>query len=330
MWCAELVLGGGLAKWEAVGGAFCRVNGFYGRVEKVREEVDEFLEMVVKEHLNKGSESSDGNINNENFVDILLKASSSIDRDGHDRWWNGHNIFDSGVGVELVLVNLVHKFDWKLPMGAICEDLDLMEEAGVAVHRKHPLIVLFDLHSKNVICRAAFGRRFVGGRFAVVLRELFRLMATVEIGEFVPFLSWISLVNGFDSEVEKVREEVDEFLEMVVEEHISRGLEGSDAVDENKEFFLDILLKASIDRDGIKAILLAEILHLGRSQKCSIQRGIALAIASVEVMLANLVHKFGWKLPMGAKCEDLDVMEQPGVNIHRKNPLLVVPISIGT
>ncbi|KAL1542037.1 unspecific monooxygenase [Salvia divinorum] len=117
---------------------------------------------------------------------------------------------------------------------------------------------LFDLHSNNVICRAAFGRRYgegeSGGRFTVALRELFGLMATVEIGEFVPWLSWISRVNGFSGRVDKVRGELDEFLEMVVEEHLSRGLESSDG---NKENFVDILLKdSSIDRDGIKGILL--------------------------------------------------------------------------
>ncbi|KAG6404326.1 hypothetical protein SASPL_136572 [Salvia splendens] len=299
---------------------------------------------------------------------------------------------------------------------------------------------------------AAFGRRFVGGRFAVVLRELLRLMATVEIGEFVPWLSWISRVNGFDRRVEKVREEVDEFLEMVVEEHISRGLESGCDGNKNNENFVDILLKdSSIDRDGIKAILLdmlaggtdttsstlewamtelirnpivrmklqtevreivkdrqvitdddlgkmqylkaviketlrlrAPVSLLGRVTREDITvmgydisantlvlvntwaigrdptsweepemfhperflnslldfngldfkfapfghgrrgcPGIALAIASVEVVLANLMHKFEWKLPMGAKCEDLDVMEQPGVTLHRKNPLLV-------
>lgn len=56
---------------------------------------------------------------------------------------------------------------------------------------------------------------------------------------------------------------------------------------------------------------------------------IALAMASVELVLANLVHKFNWKLPMGAKCEDLDVMEQPSVVLRRKHPLLVVPTQIG-
>ncbi|KAL1542034.1 unspecific monooxygenase [Salvia divinorum] len=240
---------------------------------------------------------------------------------------------------------------------------------------------------------------------------------------------------------------------MVVEEHINRGLERSGAMDGNKENFVDILLKASIDRDGIKAILLdmfaagtgatsstlewamTELLRhptvmtnlqtevrgivkdrqiitdkdLGEMQylKAVIKEtlrlhapvpvmarvareditvmgyeiqantmvvvnlwgigrdpasweepdkfhperflnssldfkgldfkfapfghgrrgcpGIALAIASVELVLANLVHKFEWKLPMRAKCEDLDVMEQPGASLHRKHPLLVVP-----
>lgn len=50
--------------------------------------------------------------------------------------------------------------------------------------------------------------------------------------------------------------------------------------------------------------------------------GIALAIASVELLLANLVHKFEWTLPEGTKC---DVTEQPGVTLHRKHPLLAIP-----
>ncbi|KAL1542036.1 unspecific monooxygenase [Salvia divinorum] len=313
---------------------------------------------------------------------------------------------------------------------------------------------LFDLHSNNVICRAAFGRRFGEGergrRFTMVFRELVQLIGDLQIGEFVPWLWWISRVNGFDRRVDEVREKLDEFLEMVVEEHLNRGLERSG----NKENFVDILLKdSSIDRDGIKAILLdmlaagpdttsstlewamTELLRhptvmtnlqaevrgivkdrqiltdkdLGEMQylKAVIKEtlrlhapipllarvareditvmgyeiqantmvvvnlwgigrdpasweepdkfhperflnssldfkgldfkfapfghgrrgcpGIALAIASVELVLANLVHKFEWKLPMRAKCEDLDVMEQPGASLHRKHPLLVVP-----
>ena len=50
--------------------------------------------------------------------------------------------------------------------------------------------------------------------------------------------------------------------------------------------------------------------------------GIAFAMASNELVLANLVHKFDWQLPNGAKGEELDMTEYPGVAVHRKNALL--------
>ncbi|KZV18240.1 hypothetical protein F511_28106 [Dorcoceras hygrometricum] len=52
--------------------------------------------------------------------------------------------------------------------------------------------------------------------------------------------------------------------------------------------------------------------------------GITFAMASVELVLANLMQKFNWDLPDGRKGEELDVMEHPGVTIHRKNPLFAI------
>ena len=52
--------------------------------------------------------------------------------------------------------------------------------------------------------------------------------------------------------------------------------------------------------------------------------GISFAMAVNERVLANLVHKFDWALPGGAKAEDLDITECPGVRIHRRTPLLAV------
>ncbi|KAK6276032.1 hypothetical protein POUND7_005741 [Theobroma cacao] len=40
---------------------------------------------------------------------------------------------------EIILVNLVHKFDWSLPGGTTGEDLDMTETTGIAIHRKVPL-----------------------------------------------------------------------------------------------------------------------------------------------------------------------------------------------
>lgn len=52
--------------------------------------------------------------------------------------------------------------------------------------------------------------------------------------------------------------------------------------------------------------------------------GIAFATASVEHVLANLVHKFTWDFPEGMNQEELDAIESPGVTLHRKDPLFAV------
>ncbi|XP_062000062.1 cytochrome P450 736A117-like [Rosa rugosa] len=43
---------------------------------------------------------------------------------------------------ELVLANIVHKFDWALPHGATTEDLDMTETTGLTAHRKYPLMAV--------------------------------------------------------------------------------------------------------------------------------------------------------------------------------------------
>lgn len=54
--------------------------------------------------------------------------------------------------------------------------------------------------------------------------------------------------------------------------------------------------------------------------------GITYAAAVIEYLLANLVHKFDWKLANGVDGKDLDVSEKPGITIHRAVHLLAVAI----
>ncbi|KAL0417244.1 UNVERIFIED_CONTAM: cytochrome [Sesamum latifolium] len=325
---------------------------------------------------------------------------------------------------------------------------------------------LFTSLTNDVICRAAFGRKYSDGKggkkFLMLLTEVLQLLGSFSIGEFIPCLSWINRVNGFDNRVERVAKEVDDFLEMVIQEHMKDELQSCCASDQDdsRENFVDILLNiykdnntgVSIDKDSIKAIILdilaggtdttsatlewamtelvrhpmalknlqnevrgilkdkqdinenvlskmnylkavvKETLRLhppipflarearedvkvmgydvgagtmvitntwaiGRDpaswdepEKFQPERfltssvdfkgldfelipfgagrrgcpGTAFAMASVELVLANLVHKFEWELPKGMKSEDLDMEEQPGVTIHRKNPLFAV------
>ncbi|VVB04117.1 unnamed protein product [Arabis nemorensis] len=46
----------------------------------------------------------------------------------------------------------------------------------------------------------------------------------------------------------------------------------------------------------------------------------------VEFGLANMLYHFDWKLPEGMAVEDIDMEESPGLNVSKKNELLLVPV----
>ncbi|GFP99048.1 cytochrome p450 71a8 [Phtheirospermum japonicum] len=119
--------------------------------------------------------------------------------------------------------------------------------------------------TKDGICRSAIGRRYgESKRFLMLMTELMDLLGTISIADFIPWLSWVTRVNGFDKRVDKVFRGLDEFLEGVIREHVEspKRKVKTDGYGEN---FLDILLQyyqkentsgVSIDRDSIKALIL--------------------------------------------------------------------------
>ncbi|GMN26428.1 hypothetical protein TIFTF001_049295 [Ficus carica] len=52
--------------------------------------------------------------------------------------------------------------------------------------------------------------------------------------------------------------------------------------------------------------------------------GALFAMTSIELVLANIVHKFDWALPDGIRGEDLDMKECAGFISRRKVPLLAI------
>ena len=135
---------------------------------------------------------------------------------------------------------------------------------------------MFISFTNDVICRVAFGRKYSGDEnginFKKLLNEFLELLGSFRVGDLVPCLEWTNWISGWDSRVEKVVKEFDEFLEQVVEEHEKKGQgERKDGMGENGEKVMDIvdvLLDVqkenttgfAIDRDGIKALILVTIL----------------------------------------------------------------------
>lgn len=101
--------------------------------------------------------------------------------------------------------------------------------------------------TNDVVCRAAFGRKYSEGedgkKFLMLLREVLELMGNLSIGEYIPWLWWINYVNGFDNRVDKVAKEIDDFLELVIQEqHLNEELRSGDPVKDGAKNFVDILL----------------------------------------------------------------------------------------
>ncbi|PRQ44742.1 putative indoleacetaldoxime dehydratase [Rosa chinensis] len=125
--------------------------------------------------------------------------------------------------------------------------------------------------TSDVICRVAMGRKYSdrgecrGRLFMELSTEINELFTRVNIGDYIPWLSWVTRVNGLDAELDSLAKWFDEFLDMVVQDHIDSSKTGNvHMVDKDHQDFVDVLLSIqkenttgfALERVGIKAIIL--------------------------------------------------------------------------
>ncbi|MCH91861.1 cytochrome P450 71A26-like [Trifolium medium] len=129
------------------------------------------------------------------------------------------------------------------------------------------LTELLSTITNDIICRVTFGKRYREGRgmkLQEVLLEFEELLGTVCIGDYIPWLDWLGKVNGVYSRAEKCAKYLDEFLEQVIEEHISHRLRNDTVDNEEQSDLVDVLLSVQktdaidfpIDRTSVKAVIL--------------------------------------------------------------------------
>ncbi|XVF77854.1 hypothetical protein PTKIN_Ptkin14bG0080600 [Pterospermum kingtungense] len=89
---------------------------------------------------------------------------------------------------------------------------------------------------------------------------------------------------------------------------------------EADKFYPERFLDSSISYKGTDF----ELIPFGAGRR--ICPGMSFGSAIVELILANLLYHFDWKLPNGKKHEDLDMIEFFSASLRRKHDLYLVPI----
>ncbi|XP_006358766.1 cytochrome P450 83B1-like [Solanum tuberosum] len=88
-----------------------------------------------------------------------------------------------------------------------------------------------------------------------------------------------------------------------------------------EEFIPERFLNSDIDYKGQNY----ELIPFGAGRRgCP---GMTLGVASMELALSNLLYAFDWELPHGMKKEDIDTNVRPGITMHKKNELCLIPKS---
>ena len=122
--------------------------------------------------------------------------------------------------------------------------------------------------TNDIVCRIFFGRKYSGeddgsNKFRKYFDNFSKVGSSFHVGDFIPWLGWVSHLNGLNARIMKTAKDLDNFLDGVVEEHEKRR-SAQVVEDDHSKDFVDVLLWVQkqnvfgfpIDRVIIKAIIL--------------------------------------------------------------------------
>ncbi|KAL5735730.1 hypothetical protein ACOSP7_030182 [Xanthoceras sorbifolium] len=270
------------------------ISGTKSKLEKVHRELDQILENIIDEHRRDDKMTTSEEGKNEDLVDVLLKVQEEGD--------GGFPLTTDNVKAVILDIFVAGSetssttIDWV--MSELMKNPKIMKKAQTEVRKVFDRIGQIDETSINEM-------QFL----KAVIKETLRLHPPValllprECGERCE-------INGFE-------------IPMKTKVIVNAWAIGRDPNYwcEPKKFIPERFLDSPIDYKGNNF----EYIPFGAGRR--ICPGISFGIANVELPLAMLLYNFDWKLPDGIKLEDMDMTEEFGLSVRRKNDLWMIPIS---
>ncbi|KAK9090288.1 hypothetical protein Sjap_023465 [Stephania japonica] len=270
-------------------------NGVNAMVEKKCEEGNDFLESIVEEHMEKKENKSGGETNGEvaNFVDVLLGL------DHNDT----HHIHLSRDHIKALILDMfaagtetTHTvLTWA--MAELIRQPKLMNRVQEEVRAisKGKQMVTEDDTEKMPYLKAVI-------KETLRLRPSGPLMVPHESTEHVK-------IHCYDIPAKTT---------VIV--NMWAICRDPTAWVEPEKFDPDRFLDSKVDFKGQDF----EYIPFGAGRRgCP---GVAFAIASLEVGLANLLNRFDWAMPFGMDPEELDMSETSGLTVHKKENLVLAAV----
>ncbi|XP_057787921.1 cytochrome P450 71A8-like [Salvia miltiorrhiza] len=264
-----------------------RLNGIDKRLDNTAKEMDQVLESVIQERL-QIQEEKGVKQNGQDFLDILLgiyndkTVDASIDRDSIKAL-----LLNSFVGgTDTISTTMEWTMSELLLHPTVMEKLQHEVRGIVKPKQEITDDDVQEMHYLKAVIKEAL-------RFHPPLPLLVPRRASKDVQ-----------VKGFDICAGTVV-------------MINAWAIGRDPVswDEPEKFMPERFLNSSLDFKGLDF----ELIPFGAGRRgCP---GISFSIVAMELLLANLVQKFDWKLPQP---KDLDMTESPGMTAHRVVPLRAV------
>uniref|UniRef100_A0A7N1A7Z1 Cytochrome P450 n=1 Tax=Kalanchoe fedtschenkoi TaxID=63787 RepID=A0A7N1A7Z1_KALFE len=271
-----------------VGWMVDNLSGLHSRLDRVFERFDEFFENVIQEHLNSDKLKDDGH---EDIVDVLLRIHREHVRSGAMNNVKGilTNIFVGGIDTGALTVV------WAL--AELVKNPEVMKKVQDEIRHwtsGKDRVTEEDINNLKY--------------FKMVIKETLRLHPVV------PLLIQRKTTAKTQMLGYPIQEGVRVFINAWA---IAKDPK---IWDQPEKFIPERFNDSLVNYRGQHF----ELLPFGGGRR--ICPGINMAMATIELVLANMLHRFDWKLPDGMTPEELDMEEGAGITTFKKVPLKLVPV----